>query len=56
MIETEERKIKEREQAAHEQEEADRKAGNVKPKNQEEHEERSSIKEEHKKKSIKGNP
>ena len=47
MIETEERKIKERKQAAHEQEEADRKAGKIKHK--EEYEEGSS-KEEHKKK------
>ena len=56
MIETEERRIKQREQAAHEQEEADRKAGHVKPKMQEdEHQESSSKKEEHKKKSPKVN-
>ncbi|MCJ1404612.1 hypothetical protein MMC11_007838 [Xylographa trunciseda] len=56
MIETEERKIKEREQAAHEQEEADRKSGKVKPKKKEEHDEGSSNSEQHKKKSPKGDP
>ena len=54
MIETEERRIKEREHAAHEQEEADRKVGHGKPKKKEEHEERSSNKEEHKKKTAGG--
>ncbi|MCJ1394313.1 hypothetical protein MMC18_007191 [Xylographa bjoerkii] len=56
MIETEERKIKEREQVVHEQEAADRKAGKVKSRKKEEHEEGSTNKEEHKKKSPKGDP
>lgn len=38
MVETEERKIKERDDAAHEQEERDIKAGKVKPKKHAHHE------------------